>query len=283
MKSSLRQNAAGMDATILTFQRNGSGLSVEESLRRLRTDYVDLLLADDVEFGDFNVIIGETIPTMRRLQEEGKTRFVGISGYPLSVLMTIARRTPVDCILSYCRYNLLIHDMDTVLTPFAERLRIGLINAAPLHMGMLTEAGAPDWHPAPGQVRKAVREALVFCRRRGFDLSEVGLRFCFECPHVTCTLVGMSTSDQVRKNLAAFHSRTDRVLLCEVQAILAPAANVVAIRKARKPRCDRTKNLNFDHNRHAAIYFSVHCRSGGRILSHLAKPGWHSLKSFRAC
>jgi L-galactose dehydrogenase len=202
-------------------------LSVEESLRRLRTDHVDLLLAHDVEFGDINVITAETIPAMRRLQEEGKTRSVGVSGYPLSVLMTIARRTPVDCILSYCRYNLLIQDMDTVLAPFAESLEIGLINAAPLHMGMLTEAGAPDWHPASEQVRDAVREALAFCKRRDFDLSEAGLRFCFEYPHVTSTLVGMSTSDQVRKNLAAFHSRTDPVLLNEVQAILAPATNVV--------------------------------------------------------
>ena len=69
-------------------------LSVEESLRRLRTDYVDLLLAHDVEFGDIDVVVEETIPTMRRLQEEGKTRCVGISGYPLSVLMTIALTDP---------------------------------------------------------------------------------------------------------------------------------------------------------------------------------------------
>ena len=119
-------------------------LSVEESLRRLRTDHVDLLQAHDVEFGNVEEIISDTIPAMRRLQEEGKTRYAGISGYPLKVLMRIAQRIPVDTILSYCRYDLLIDDLDTVLTPFAERLGIGLINAAPLHMGMLTERGAPE-------------------------------------------------------------------------------------------------------------------------------------------
>jgi L-galactose dehydrogenase len=202
-------------------------LSVEESLRRLRTDYLDLLLAHDVEFGDINEIVEVTIPAMRRLQEEGKTRSVGISGYPLSVLMTIARQIPVDCILSYCHYNLLIDDMNTVLTPFAKSMGIGLINAAPLHMGLLTEAGAPDWHPAPAEVQLAVREALAFCERRDVDLSEVGLRFCFAYPHVASTLVGISTSAQARKSLAALHSRTDPELLREVQAILAPAANIV--------------------------------------------------------
>jgi L-galactose dehydrogenase len=202
-------------------------LSVEESLRRLRTDHVDLLQAHDVEFGNVERIIAETIPTMRRLQEEGKTRYVGISGYPLKVLMHIAQQTPVDSILSYCRYNLMIDDMDTVLTPFVEKLAIGLINAAPLHMGMLTERGAPDWHPAPPQVRVAVREALAFCQKRNLDLSDLGLRFCFEYPCVASTLVGMSTTEQVRRNLHAFRTPPDPELVSEVKAILAPAANLV--------------------------------------------------------
>ena len=202
-------------------------LSVEESLRRLRTDHVDLLHAHDVEFGNVEQIIADTIPAMRRLQEEGKTRYVGISGYPLKVLMHIAQRIPVDSILSYCRYNLMIDDMDTVLTPFAERLGIGLINAAPLHMGMLTERGAPDWHPAPPEVRAAVKEALAFCRKENIDLSELGLRFCFDSPHVASTLVGMSTTEEVRRNLHAFSAPADPELVNKVKAILKPAANVV--------------------------------------------------------
>jgi L-galactose dehydrogenase len=202
-------------------------LSVEESLRRLRTDHVDLLQAHDVEFGDVEQIISETIPTMRRLQEEGKTRYVGISGYPLKVLIQIAQRIPVDSILSYCRYNLLIDDMDTVLAPFAEKLGIGLINAAPLHMGMLTERGAPDWHPAPSQVRLAIKEALAFCRKENIDLSELGLRFCFDYRRVASTLVGMLTREEVRRNLHAFGTPADPESVSKVKDILAPAANVV--------------------------------------------------------
>ena len=202
-------------------------LSVEESLRRLRTDHVDLLQAHDVEFGNVEEIISDTIPAMRRLQEEGKTRYAGISGYPLKVLMRIAQRIPVDTILSYCRYDLLIDDMDTVLTPFAERLGIGLINAAPLHMGMLTERGAPGWHPAPSEVRLAVKEAFAFCQKENVDLSELGLRFCFDYPRVASTLVGMSTAEEVRRNVHAFSTPADPELINKVKAILKPAANVV--------------------------------------------------------
>ncbi|KAA6456630.1 hypothetical protein DYQ86_24500 [Acidobacteria bacterium AB60] len=200
--------------------------SVEESLRRLRTDHVDLLQAHDVEFGDAEQVIHETIPAMRRLQEEGKTRFVGITGYPLKVLMRIASAIPVDSILSYCRYDLLIEDLDSVLMPFAERHGIGVFNASPLHMGVLTERGAPDWHPAPPTIHEAARKAVSFCREHGSDLSELALRFCLEYPRVASTLVGMSKTSHVRRNLRNL-GETDRELLREVKAILEPVSNLV--------------------------------------------------------
>src|SRR5580704_15341428 len=112
--------------------------SIDESLQRLRTDYLDVFLAHDIEFVSERQIVEEAIPTMRELQCEGKARFIGITGLQLKMLRRVAEAAPVDAILSYCRYNLLITDMDDVLTPFAERNGIGLINASPLHMGILT-------------------------------------------------------------------------------------------------------------------------------------------------
>ncbi|MBV8864806.1 MAG: aldo/keto reductase, partial [Acidobacteriaceae bacterium] len=76
--------------------------SIDESLTRLRTDYVDLLQAHDVEFGDIRHIVEETIPALRQVQQQGKARFVGITGYPLRILTQIAQVAPVDTILSYC-------------------------------------------------------------------------------------------------------------------------------------------------------------------------------------
>jgi L-galactose dehydrogenase len=201
--------------------------SVEDSLKRLHTDYLDLLQVHDVEFGSVEQIINETLPAIRRIQDEGKTRYVGISGYPLQVLTQIAQRAPVDSVLSYCRYNLLIDDMDSVLVPAAEGLGIGIINASPLHMGVLTEQGGPDWHPAPPELHLAVKTALAFCHEHGIDLTELALRFCFDHPRVASTLVGMSTTEQVRRNLSAFGSPADPELVREVKAILAPAANIV--------------------------------------------------------
>jgi L-galactose dehydrogenase len=201
--------------------------SVDESLRRLRTDYIDLFQAHDVEFGDVDQIIHETVPAMRKIQEQGKVRYIGITGYPLKTLVRIAEAVPVDTILSYSRYNLMITDMDDVLTPFAKKHGIGLINAAGLHMGILTQEGAPAWHPAPQEVHRAARKAADLCRERGADIAEVAIRFCLEHPYVSSTLVGMGSEAQVKANLKLLRVQTDPVLVDEIRSVVGPAFNHV--------------------------------------------------------
>ena len=81
--------------------------SLEESLKRLQTDYVDVFQVHDVEYGRREQIVDETLPAILRLKESGKVRFVGITGYPLGILRDVAGAAEVDTILSYCRYDLL--------------------------------------------------------------------------------------------------------------------------------------------------------------------------------
>ncbi len=201
--------------------------SVDESLRRLRTDYIDLFQAHDVEFGDVDQVIHETVPAMRKLQEQGKVRYIGITGYPLNTLVRIAKAVPVDTILSYCHYNLMVTDMDDVLAPFAQQNGIGLINAAGLHMGMLTNAGPQAWHPAPSEVHQAARRAADVCRKRGADIAEVAIRFCLEHPYVASTLVGISNQAQVESSLKLLRMQDDPTLIEEIRAAIAPEFNRV--------------------------------------------------------
>jgi L-galactose dehydrogenase len=206
------------------FSARGTALSIEQSLRRLRTDYVDLLQVHDIEFGDVQQILDETLPAMRKIQEQGKARYIGATGLCLKPLVRVAESFPVDSILSYCRYNLLITDMDEILTPVARERKIGLINASPLHMGVLTAGGGPAWHPAPPEVHAEARSAVEFCRQRGVDLAALALRFALDHPYVTTTLVGISTTKQVEANLNVLCEETDPELLTQVQAMLAPVS-----------------------------------------------------------
>jgi L-galactose dehydrogenase len=199
--------------------------SVDESLRRLQTDYVDLFQVHDVEFGDVQQIIDETLPALRQLQQQGKARYIGITGYPPRLLKRIAEATPVDSILSYCHYNLMNRQMDEVLTPFTREHGIGLINASGLCMGLLTEHGPPDWHPAPPEVREAGRKAAEFCRNHEADISEVALRFCLDNPYVASTLIGIASSQEVKTSLKLLDGSTDTKFLGQVESVLAPVLN----------------------------------------------------------
>ena len=75
--------------------------SMDESLQRLGVEYVDLIQAHDVEYGDLQQIETETIPVLHRLIEKGKARFVGATGYPLKPLLRLAEEARLDTVLSY--------------------------------------------------------------------------------------------------------------------------------------------------------------------------------------
>jgi L-galactose dehydrogenase len=213
------------DTSAFDFSARRIHASIDECLNRLRTDYVDLLQAHDIEFGDARQITNETIPAMREAQAQGKARFVGITSYQLKLMAGIAELMPVDTVLSYCRYNLLIDDMDSLLTPTLKRKSIGLINASPLHMGILSPDGPPSWHPAPADVITAGRKVVRLVQEWGYAVPEVALRFCLDHPYVATTLVGMRSAKQVEENLRALDLVLDSVLLKEIACVVEPVKN----------------------------------------------------------
>ena len=204
------------------FSRGRVLRSVEESLRRLRTDVIDLYLAHDIEFSPRRVILEETLPAMRELREQGKVRFIGVSGFPLELLRGVAEEAGVDVVLSYCHYDLLNTRLDDVLAPLARERGTGLVNASPLHMGVLTGREPPPWHPAAREVLRAAAEAARWCEAHGASLPEVALRFALANPTVSSTLVGMRTEGEVRANLRTLSGSTDPAVLEGVRSILAP-------------------------------------------------------------
>ncbi len=200
--------------------------SIAESLQRLRTDYVDLLQAHDVEFGDIRQIIEETVPALRDVQKAGKARFIGVTGFLPRMLQQIATQTAVDTVLSYCRYNLLVNDLDSGLSTFAEERRIGLITASPLHMGILTAKGPPPWHPAPQTVKDVGAAVVRLCRRQGLDEAVIAQRICLNHPTVASTLIGMASRTEVEKNLQALTVGIPPALLVQIQELVEPVHNL---------------------------------------------------------
>ncbi len=198
--------------------------SVDESLARLNVHYVDLIQCHDVEFGSLDQVVSETLPALRKLQAQDKVRFVGITSLPLKTFRYVLDRTDIDTILSYCRYELNDSSLEELI-PYLKKRQVGIINASPLGMGLLTERGTPAWHPASDELKKTCARAAVHCRSKGVDIAQLAMQFALSNPNLATTLVGTANPENLRKNIEWTEKPIDPKLLAEVQAILEPVHN----------------------------------------------------------
>ena len=196
--------------------------SIDESLRRLHTDHLDLYQLHDIEFWPKERIVDEALPALLEVKASGKARFVGITGLPIRHLRDVAAHAPIDTILAYCHYNLLVRDLDDVLVPFCDEHDIGLVNASPLHMGVLSPHGAPEWHPASDEVKEVGHRLFHRCHTMGQRLVDVALRFALDHEKIATTVCGMLTVDEVEQNLRAMEMETDLALIAELDVMIEP-------------------------------------------------------------
>ena len=201
--------------------------SLHESLDRLGVDHVDLIQCHDVEFADHNQIVEETLPTLHRLKEEGLARFIGITGLPLRVFPSILDKVGpniVDTILSFCHYEL-NDDSLLGLIPYLTEKGIGIINASPTGMGLLTPQGASAWHPASKVIIDGCKKAVDYCQKRGIDIVKVAIQFACLQPDIATTLVSTARPSKIRDNIAHVEEPIGESLLAEVMEVLKPIHN----------------------------------------------------------
>ena len=170
--------------------------SVEESLMRLNTDYLDILFLHDIEFGDRVQVIEEGIPALQQLKAEGKIHFLGVTGLPLTIFEETLEQTNLDVILSYCHYTLNDTSLLSIL-PLLKEKEVGLINASPLSMGLLTMRGAPEWHPASKDIRGACQRAADICRNRGTSLEKLAIQYSVSNKRIPTTLVSTAKPEKI--------------------------------------------------------------------------------------
>ncbi|KAM6495684.1 Aldo/keto reductase [Amanita muscaria] len=217
--------------------------SVMNSLRRLQTDYLDTVYLHDVEFvctpvsqstsgnhidalntdaeqygladedrgtirGPGDQTILDAILELRRLQDEGIVKHIGITGYPLPTLLRLAILVlhhppykPLDVVLSYCHLTLQNSTFIEFASHFETRAGIGqLVAASPLSMGLLTPS-VPKWHPAPAELREIVEESRLQCP---MDLPDLALGFSIRHAGTSVhdnipLVVGLSTPNEVHQ------------------------------------------------------------------------------------
>ena len=202
--------------------------SVYESMERLNIDYIDLINVHDVEFqgdlpGGLQKVVDETLPALVKLREKGVVGHVGITDLqPENLKWVIEHSEPgtVESVLSFCHYCL-NDEMLLDYLDFFEQNNIGVINASPFSMGLLSQRGAPDWHPAPEPLKDACRKATEYCNEQGYPIDKLAIQYSTALnPRIATTLFSSANPKNVLKNIGYVNEPFDAALAQKVQEII---------------------------------------------------------------
>lgn len=200
--------------------------SVDVSLHRLGTDHLDIILCHDIEFVEMQQIVDETIPALRKIQQQGKVKFIGFSGYPQKIFKFICDQTDVDCALSYNQYTLQNTRFADETVPYLQSKGVGVMNAGPFSARLLTNATLPAWLKEPEEVKAAARKAAALCEQKGSDIAKLALQYSIANPAITTTVAGSANPNNIRNWAKWAAEPIDQELLAEVLAIFAPVKNI---------------------------------------------------------
>lgn len=200
--------------------------SIDVSLHRLGCGHLDIVLCHDIEFVDIQQVIDETIPALRKQQEAGKIRYIGVSGYPQKIFHKVLEQTDLDCVLSYNQYTLQNTRFLDETIPLLKERGVGIMNAGPFSARLLTNSTLPPWFRDPKEVQDAARQAAEHCSAKGVDIAELALQFSLRHPEIATTVAGSANPDNIRKWVEWAEKPVNEELLTEVLQIFEPVKNV---------------------------------------------------------
>lgn len=188
------------------FSRDAVRRSVNRSLERLKSPYLDVLYIHDVEFGDPDQVI-KAIEAAFELKRENIVRNVGISGYPLDILLKCVKLVneklddKLDCVLSYCNLTL----QNNLLLEYEPKFRdLGVkyvLNASPLSMTLLRNDKTHDFHPAQPDLRARADKIGEELQAEGLSYATVALEYAFHAWKGKPTVLGLRTIEETKQAL----------------------------------------------------------------------------------
>ena len=125
----------------------------------------------------------------------------------------------VESVLNFCHFCL----NDNALTDyldFFEQHGVGVINASPLSMGLLSRRGVPEWHPAPKPLVEACAKAAQHCEAKGYPIERLAVQYAVSNPRIAGTLFSSANPENVQRNLQWANEEPDWQLVEEVKTII---------------------------------------------------------------
>ncbi len=198
------ENGVGPNWTSWHFDFTADGIkrSIEASMKRLRTDRIDLLFIHDPD-RDWETAINEAWPTLDDFRRQGVVRAVGAGMTQAPMLARFADETTMDIFLVAGRYSLLDRTALDELFPICAEKGMRVVTAQMLHGGLIE--GVPDpqiyYRPVDEDTRARVDRIAAVCREHGVPMAAAAIQFPLGHPVVAGVITGPFSPDQVKQNL----------------------------------------------------------------------------------
>ncbi len=218
----------GYGADTFDFSRDAIMRSIEESMGRIGVDYFNIVYLHDFDYENgrhADQALSEGFDTLAELKNRGRIGAIGAGIYAMDLWKRTLLETDVDVLLVHNHYCL--NDIRLLeLLPLCDELQVGIVNASPFGSGLLTDRGAPDWHPSNEEQRRVFAEAAKLCADAGTSISKVALQFSTQNPNLPTTLFSTARVTSVERNLAWYAEPCDYKLVAAIQQILEPVMNL---------------------------------------------------------
>ena len=195
---------------VFDFSRDGILRSLEESLKRLDLDRVDIALIHDPDHS-YEQALGEAYPTLADLRSQGVIKAVGAGMNQWQMLSRFIRQCDFDCVLMAGRYTLMDRAALPELLPLCEERGVSVIIGGPYNRGVLATDLSDDSYvytppqagelPVPSDMLDLARSIKVVCDRHDVPLKAAALQFGLAHPAVAATIPGAVTPDEVEENV----------------------------------------------------------------------------------
>lgn len=203
--------------------RDGILRSHRESLRRLVTDYVDILFLHDTRAGEMEEEAVKTaLPALVEMRRQGTVRAIGVGTSDLVVLDRYVREFSLDVVLLPNHYTLLTHTALDGFLPLCEAQRVSVVIGTPYNSGILaSDLSSPvlfNYQRAAPDVQARARALAAVCNRHGVELKAAALQFVLAHPAVVSTIPGPSAVEQLEENVAMVGAEIPHALWDEMKA-----------------------------------------------------------------
>lgn len=184
------------EKSIYDYSYSGTKKFIENSLRLLQTDYIDLL---QIHSATADIIrTGDTLAAMKDLQKEGKVRFVGLStDFEDAALLAIESKEYDSIQVSYNAMNLL---MRKNVFPLAEKNSIGIIIKDGMARGMLSPKYADV---VDAQQKEKIEQLITIAAQNTITLSELAVLYVISSPTVSSVIIGTKDIEHLHSNILA--------------------------------------------------------------------------------